>query len=117
MTSTTSTDKKKAMLEALEKSLGVITQACKVVGIDRKTHYNWMKADEEYKTAVEELSEVAIDFAESHLHKLIKDGNPAATIFFLKTKGKGRGYVERQEIAVAEKKPLSWFTAENADIS
>ena len=117
MTSTTSTDKKKAMLEALEKSLGVITQACKVVGIDRKTHYNWMKADEEYKVQVEELSEVAIDFAESHLHKLIKDGNPAATIFFLKTKGKNRGYVERQEIAVAEKKPLSWFTDENADVA
>ena len=107
---------KKAMLEALEKSLGVVSTACKAVGISRQTHYNWLKEDK-YKTAVEELSEVAIDFAESHLHKLIKDGNPAATIFFLKTKGKGRGYVERQEIAVAEKKPLSWFTAENADVA
>jgi len=107
---------KKAMLEALEKSLGVVSTACKAVGISRQTHYNWLKEDE-YKTAVEDLSEVAIDFAESHLHKLIKDGNPAATIFFLKTKGKGRGYVERQEIAVAEKKPLSWFTAENADVA
>jgi len=107
---------KKAMLEALEKSLGVVSTACKAVGISRQTHYNWLKEDE-YKTAVEELSEVAIDFAESHLHKLIRDGNPAATIFFLKTKGKGRGYVERQEIAVAEKKPLSWFTAENADVA
>lgn len=117
MNPTNPTDKKKAMLEALEKSLGVITQACKMVGVHRSTHYEWLKTDEEYKTAVEELSEVAIDFAESHLHKLIKDGNPAATIFFLKTKGKGRGYVERQEIAVAEKKPLSWFTAENADVA
>ncbi len=117
MTSTTSTDKKKAMLEALEKSLGVITQACKVVGIDRKTHYNWTKADPDYAAAVDDIQEVAVDFAESHLHKLIKDGNPAATIFFLKTKGKGRGYVERQEIAVAEKKPLSWFTEANADVA
>ena len=117
MNPTNPTDKKKAMLEALEKSLGVITQACKMVGVHRSTHYEWLKTDEEYKAAVEELSEVAIDFAESHLHKLIKDGNPAATIFFLKTKGKGRGYVERQEIAVAEKKPLSWFTAENADVA
>jgi hypothetical protein len=25
--------------------------------------------------------------------------------------------VERQEIAVAEKKPLSWFTDDNADVS
>ncbi len=111
------TQPKKAMVAALEKSLGVVSTACKAVDISRQTHYRWMREDEDYKTAVEELSEVAVDFAESHLHKLIRDGNPAATIFFLKTKGKNRGYVERQEIAVAEKKPLSWFTAENADVS
>ena len=108
---------KKALVEALEKSLGVVSTACKAAGISRDTHYRWLKEDPEYKAQVEELSEVAVDFAESHLHKLIKEGNPAATIFFLKTKGKNRGYVERQEIAVAEKKPLSWFTAENADVS
>jgi hypothetical protein len=111
------TQPKKAMVAALEKSLGVVSTACKAVDISRQTHYRWMREDDDYKTAVEELSEVAVDFAESHLHKLIRDGNPAATIFFLKTKGKNRGYVERQEIAVAEKKPLSWFTAENADVS
>jgi len=108
---------KKAMVQALEKSLGIVTKACKVVGISRQTHYNWMEADADYKTAVEELSDVALDFAESKLHKLIDEGNPAATIFYLKTKGKNRGYVERQEIAVAEKKPLSWFTDDNANVS
>ena len=111
------TQPKKAMIAALEKSLGVVSTACKAVDISRQTHYRWMREDDEYKSAVEELSEVAVDFAEIHLHKLIRDGNPAATIFFLKTKGKGRGYVERQEIAVAEKKPLSWFTDENADVA
>ena len=107
---------KKAMVQALEKSLGIVTAACKVVGISRQTHYNWLE-DPEYKKAVSEIGDVALDFAESHLHKLIKDGNPAATIFYLKTKGKERGYVERQEIAVAEKKPLSWFTDDNADVA
>ena len=89
---------KKAMLDALEKSLGVVTAACKVVGIGRTTHYLWMDTDPEYKAAVESLSDVALDFAESQLHKQIKDGNSTATIFFLKTKGKKRGYVERQEV-------------------
>jgi len=107
---------KKAMIQALEKSLGIVTSACKVVGISRQTHYNWME-DAEYKAAVMELGDVALDFAESKLHKLIDQGNPAATIFYLKTKGKERGYVERQEIAVAEKKPLSWFTDDSADVS
>lgn len=104
------------MIQALEKSLGIVTSACKVVGISRQTHYNWME-DAEYKAAVMELGDVALDFAESKLHKLIDQGNPAATIFYLKTKGKERGYVERQEIAVAEKKPLSWFTDDSADVS
>jgi hypothetical protein len=91
---------KKAMLDALEKSLGVVTSACKSVGIARQTHYEWMKEDADYKAAVDELSDVAIDFAESQLHKQIREGNSTATIFFLKTKGKKRGYIERQEVDI-----------------
>jgi hypothetical protein len=95
---------KKAMLDALEKSLGVVTSAAKAVGVGRTTHYLWLQEDKEYKAAVEELSDVAIDFAESQLHKQIKEGNSTATIFFLKTKGKKRGYVERQEVDVSSGK-------------
>lgn len=109
--------KKVAMVQALTKSLGVVKMACESVGISRQTHYNWMKDDEAYKQACDNLPEVVLDFAEHHLHKLIKEGNPAATIFLLKTKGKRRGYVERQEIEVAEKKPLSWFTDDNSSVS
>ena len=92
------------MLDALEKSLGVVTAACKAVGIGRTTHYLWMQEDAEYKAAVDGLSDVALDFAESQLHKQIKEGNSTATIFFLKTKGKKRGYIERQEVEVASGK-------------
>jgi hypothetical protein len=104
------TDTKKGlMLEALEKSLGIVSTACKMVDISRQTHYAWMKADPDYKKAVDSIQDGVLDFAESHLYKLVKEGNPAATIFFLKTKGKKRGYIERQEIEVTEKKPLSWL--------
>ena len=109
--------KKVAMVQALTKSLGVVKMACESVGISRQTHYNWIKDDEAYKQACDNLPEVVLDFAEHHLHKLISQGNPAATIFLLKTKGKKRGYVERQEIEVAEKKPLSWFTDDNSSVS
>jgi hypothetical protein len=103
---------KKAMLEALEKSLGVVTSACKAVGIGRTTHYLWMDNDPEYRRAVNDLENVAIDFAESQLHQQIKGGNPTATIFYLKTKGKKRGYVERQEIA---HEGLKTFEVEEVD--
>lgn len=109
--------KKVAMVQALTKSLGVVKMACESVGISRQTHYNWLKEDAAYKTACDNLPEVVLDFAEHHLHKLISQGNPAATIFLLKTKGKKRGYVERKEIEVAEKKPLSWFVGDDSTTS
>lgn len=109
--------KKGEMLEALERSLGIVTTACNAVGINRSTHYDWMQKDSEYARQVKAIEGRTLDFAESHLHKLIKDGNPAATIFFLKTKGKGRGYVERQEVEVMEKKPLSWFADDSSTVS
>ena len=88
---------KKILLVALEKSLGVVTTACRAVGMSRTQHYEWIKEDPEYKQAVEDLADVAIDFAESKLHKLIDQGDTASTIFYLKTKGKKRGYIERVE--------------------
>ena len=47
--------KKKTLLEALEKSLGVVTDACKMVDISRDTHYRWLKEYETYREAVEEI--------------------------------------------------------------
>jgi isopentenyldiphosphate isomerase len=88
---------KKAMITALEQSLGIVTTACKSVGITRDTHYRWIIEDEDYKAAVDSIQDITLDFAESQLHKQIKDGEVTSTIFYLKTKGKKRGYVERVE--------------------
>jgi len=93
---------KKGLIEALEKSLGVVTTACKQVGIGRTTFYNYYNDDKIFAKQVDEIENVALDFAESQLHKQIQDGSTAATIFLLKTKGKKRGYVERQEITGAD---------------
>lgn len=108
---------KKALLEALTKSLGIVTTACKQADVGRTTYYQWLREDPEFKKAVADIKEVALDFAESQLHKQIQEGNTTATIFFLKTQGKSRGYVERQEIEMAEKKPLSWFTNDNSTVA
>ena len=89
---------KSRLLEALENSLGVVTTACKKANISRKTFYQYCKDDPEFKKQVQDIENIALDFAETQLHKQIQGGNTAATIFYLKTKGKKRGYVERQEI-------------------
>lgn len=88
---------KKAMLAYLRDELASITIACDKTGISRETHYFWFKTDKDYAKAVVEVAERELDFAESELKKLIKDGNPQVIMFYLKTKGRKRGYVERQE--------------------
>ena len=90
--------KKELMIEALEKSLGVVSQACQSIGISRQTHYRWIEEDPEYKFQVESIDDVCIDFAENQLFKKMKDGSDAAIIFYLKTKGKKRGYIEKTQI-------------------
>ena len=85
---------KNSLLLALEKSLGIITTACKSAGCSRETYYNYLKSDEEFKEKVEAISEMQLDFVESAHLKLVKDGNPTNIIFHLKTKGKSRGYQE-----------------------
>ncbi len=99
---------KKAIIEALEKSLGVVTTACKIVGVGRTTFYEWLKEDEEFAKQVDDIQNIALDYAESQLHKQIGDGSTAATIFYLKTKGKKRGYIERQEITGADGMPTNF---------
>ena len=89
--------KKEAILKALETSLGVVTFACKQVGVARSTFYKWCKEDEEFANKVKDLENVTLDFAESQLLSQIKDGNTSATIFYLKTKGRKRGYWEKQQ--------------------
>jgi len=88
---------KKAVLIALEKSLGVITEGCKKAGVGRTTFYEWLKYDKEFKKQVDEIESIALDFAESQLFKNIGAGKEASLIFYLKTKGRKRGYCEKTE--------------------
>lgn len=87
-------DTKKRLLDALEKSFGVVSDACKAAGVSRQTFYQYKKEDPGFADAVDAMEDVGLDFAESALYKQIKEGIPSSTIFYLKTKGKKRGYVE-----------------------
>jgi len=131
---------KRSLLEALRANLGVVETACKAAGVPRRTHYNWLKNDSKYAAEVAEIDEVAIDFGESQLYKLMKGytlpdskvylvdeikvtggksvttkkplvvpitkhigTDASAVIFFLKTRGKKRGYVEKTQVETESK--------------
>lgn len=102
-------------LEALSNSLGNITEACLAAGTGRATYYEWLSRDPEFKKKAEDVDEIALDFVESKLFETIKgfkigkvnaqgelaiyDTGPdvRSITFYLKTRGKKRGYVERIE--------------------
>ena len=90
--------KKEAILKALESSLGVVTTACKKTEIPRSTFYKWVKEDEDFAEKVKDIENVSLDFAESKLFEQMSDNNTSATIFYLKTKGRKRGYWEKQQM-------------------
>ena len=79
---------KKNVLEALEKSFGVVTTACKNAGVGRTQFYQWLKDDKEFKEKVDDIQNIALDMAESQLHKQIITGNTTATIFYLRPKAR-----------------------------
>ena len=86
---------KKALLEALKSSLGIVSEACEVVGVDRSTYYRYYNDDEVFRNECNDIENLVIDFAESKLYEQIKGNNTTAIIFYLKTKGKRRGYYEQ----------------------
>ncbi len=92
-----SIEKKKRLIEALQKTGCNISKSCEIVGISRTEFYRMKKEDPEFEKAVENVYEALIDFAESALLKQIRDGNTTAIIFFLKTKGRHRGYIEKHD--------------------
>ena len=97
---------KDTLLESMRQNMGNVTLSCHFTGCSRSTFYRYMESDEDFKKEVEDISNMAIDICEAELWKLIKDGNSTAIIFFLKTKGKVRGYVERQELTGSDGSPV-----------
>jgi len=86
--------KQRRMLVALKDTLDNVAKASKMAKISRGTHYEWINKSDIYKKEVEHIREGLLDLVESALLKNVFGGNVVAQIFYLKTKGKGRGYTE-----------------------
>lgn len=66
--------------------------------ITRQAVSGRIKRSPELREVAEQAAETLTDLAEQELYKLIKKGDKTAIIFYLKCKGKDRGYIERQEL-------------------
>lgn len=87
------------VIEALKQSQGLVYLAAKQLGCSAQTIYNYGKRYAKVREALQEAKGERVDRAELALWSQINNGNIAAIIFYLKTQGKDRGYVERQEMS------------------
>jgi hypothetical protein len=90
------------MLEELKRSMGIVSLACDKANLSRTQFYKWLKDDDDFRQKYEEIEERQIDFVESRLFQNIKNGDATSIIFYLKTKGKKRGYQEKTEIDIRQ---------------
>ena len=61
------------------------------------------KGFEELRKVKEEIEESYLDLAESKLMKKINEGDNGSIFFYLKCKGKKRGYIENQRLELTGK--------------
>jgi len=98
---------KKAISEKIIEKRGNLSAVARAFGKSRTWLYNAL--NDKYPDLwdiVEEARESLVDDAESELQRQMFKGNITALIFFLKTQGKARGYVERQEFTGNEGKAI-----------
>ena len=84
--------------DAIRLAGGNLTAAARALGISRQALYARIYRSERLKAVVDEMREVTLDTVENCLLDRVKSGDTTAMIFWLKTQGKHRGWVERQEI-------------------
>ena len=90
------------VISAIKDSNGLLAAAARKLGVTRQTVYNYVKKYATVKQALEEARDTNLDYTEGKLMEAIKAGNVTAIMFLLKTLGKSRGYVERQEVTGAD---------------
>jgi hypothetical protein len=97
-------NKPKFKVEHVEKALrasgGVVSDAAQKLAeaygsCSPASVRNYIRRHKSLQEVLDEVIEDNLDIGESALINGMKEGNMTAVIFYLKTKGKARGYVER----------------------
>lgn len=78
---------------------GNIAAVARRLGCSRALIHKHANKSATLKDAISDARETMLDNVESALYKQVLEGNTTAMIFWLKTQGKQRGWVERQEVA------------------
>jgi hypothetical protein len=107
------------VIAALRETKGMVYLAAKRLGCEAQTIYNYRDRYPAVRAEMEQQDGEVDDAAEMKLYQAIIAGEPWAVQFRLRTKGKGRGYVERvqQEVSGPDGGPIQTEHVEKHDLS
>lgn len=84
----------KAVAEAIVKNRGLCARAARELGISHQSLRRRIFNNQKLKEVFDSVTEFNLDEVESSLYDMVTDKNVTAAIFYLKCKGKHRGWIE-----------------------
>ena len=100
---------------ALTETKGMVTLAAKRLGCSPTTVRRYVKGHASCRQALDDAREAMGDTAELALYNAIIGGEGWAIAFYLRTQGRNRGYVERQEVTGKDGGPVTFTLQLGAD--
>ncbi len=89
---------KAKVIEALTESKGGVYMAASILGVAYTTVYNYLEKYPDLQELKDSFDGFLVDKGVFQLHDAVESGDPWAVKYALSTKGKDRGYTERQEL-------------------
>lgn len=115
------------MLEAIKGSQGLVSKIQKKLEAATQERWSWETVErylhkwESCEQAVKAEKEAMLDIAENNIHKELENGDVATSKWYLRMKGKERGYEDTPTIKLTNADPLNinlqgdLFTAEELE--
>jgi hypothetical protein len=94
-------------IKAIPGSGGIISTIARRVGCGWHTARDYVDKHPSVKQAYDDECEAVLDLAESKTIKAIEAGDMQTVRYYLSTKGRKRGYVERQEVTGGDGGPVT----------
>jgi hypothetical protein len=92
----------KQMIAAITRARGLVYLAAQNLGCDPATIFHRAQKKPAIREIIETERNRVLDFAEAKLIEAVGNGQAWAVCFLLKTQGRKRGYIERQEYQQVE---------------
>lgn len=96
------------VLDVLTKQKGRLVQSAKQLKVSLQTLQGYIRKSKALQECLISFNEEELDNAEEKLQKQIEKENLSAIQFYLKCKGKDRGWTEKSEMSIEMVKPITF---------